>query len=124
MATIGNLELRIGKDTLYGSTTHDGGKVYDVIQRLSDFLDETPKPTIYQYKEWFRKTAKELLPYEHRTEFLGGNPKEVIIDTRRKLLIYNGDLDDIGHLELDTFDNLENNHLYQFLEFKSVGKRQ
>ncbi len=34
MATIGNLELRLGEDTLYASTTHDGYTALQIVPRF------------------------------------------------------------------------------------------
>lgn len=90
MATKGNLELRLDKNTLQASTTHDGYRVYEAIPRLVEFLDSTRNPTKEQLEEWFKDTSRELLPYKYREELLDGIPDEVIIDVPRKLILHTG----------------------------------
>lgn len=121
MATIGNLELRIGTETLYGSTTHDGENVYKVVERLAGFLNATASPTTDQYRQWFRTTARELLPFRHRQDLTGGCSREVIIDVPRRLIVYSGDLADFV---LDSKFVLEQSHHYQFLQFVQPLLRQ
>ncbi|MFH1307592.1 MAG: hypothetical protein ABIH72_01955 [archaeon] len=88
MATIGNLELRTGQETLYASSTHDGDRAYEILPKLVNFLDSRENPTITQFQDWFKTKSKALLPYNHRKELLGGAPCEVIIDVPRKLVLH------------------------------------
>ena len=48
-------------------------------------------PIKEKFESWFRKTSKELLPYEYCTELLGGAPEEVIMDIPRRLILHTGD---------------------------------
>ncbi len=73
---------------MHASCTHDGYKAYEIVPRLVDFLDLTGNPTTSQFQEWFRKTSKELLPYNHHEGLIGGIPSEVIIDAPRRLLLH------------------------------------
>lgn len=122
MSTKGNLELRIGENTLYASCTHDGDGAYEIVPRLVDFLDSTENPTTNQFQEWFKKTSRELLPYNHHEGLIGGVPSEVIIDVPRRLLL---------HTPKDEFPSsfenacivLREKHNYQVLEYTQPQMR-
>ena len=93
MATIGNLELRLGEKTLYASTTHDGHRVYEMIPKLVKFLDsanKTKNQTLVECTNWFESTSRLLLPYEYCAGLIDGVPHEVIIDIPRKLILHTG----------------------------------
>jgi hypothetical protein len=115
MATVGNLELRIGNDTLYGSSTHDGYNVYRIINRLATFLDKIYNPSPQQYKDWFRETArKELLPFKHSEKLTKGVPCEVIIDATRRLILFNANDDEMEEfVSVSTVKRLCGKHKYQ-----------
>lgn len=122
MGTEGNLELKIGENTLYASCTHDGDGSYGIVPRLVNFLDSTENPTTNQFQKWFRKTSKELLPYNHHKGLIDGIPSEVIIDVPRRLLL---------HTTQDefpaNFDNacivLREKYNYQILEYTPPQRR-
>ncbi|HLC55741.1 MAG TPA: hypothetical protein VJJ23_00715 [Candidatus Nanoarchaeia archaeon] len=113
MATIGNLELRIGNETLYGSSTHDGYNVYKVINMLATFLNKKSHPTAVEYKQWFRRTARELLPFRHSELLIGGVPSEVVIDVNRKLIFYNANEEENEMISIGAIGRLWGRHKYQ-----------
>jgi len=91
MNLAGNLELRTRTDTIYGSSTQEGNQVYQAIQMLASFLHDIRNPSDEQYKDWFRKTARKLLPFQHKEALADTAFFEVIIDTSRRLVIYDAD---------------------------------
>ncbi|MEE9525945.1 MAG: hypothetical protein V3V78_05055 [Candidatus Woesearchaeota archaeon] len=99
MGTHGNLELRLGGETLYASVNQNGEFVFGAVASLCDFLDKVEQPTNDQYKEWFKNTADGLWPehsdslheeYQEANEGLK-TAHEVIIDASRRLILYNND---------------------------------
>jgi len=123
MSTKGNLELRIEKNTLYASCTHDGGKAYEIVPRLVDFMDSTENPTKDQFQEWFRKTSKELLHYNHHEGLIGGVPSEVIIDVPRRLLLHTHEEEFPASFE-NACIVLREKYNYQILEYVQPQMRK
>jgi hypothetical protein len=116
MATHGNLELRIGENTLYASCTHEGDEAYGIASKLVDFLDQTKTPTVIQYQEWFKKISEILLPYNHYEGLIGGVPTEVIIDVPRRLLLHTP-ADELPASFQKACSVLKNKYEYQVLEY-------
>lgn len=126
MNTKGNLELRLHEKTLYASTNHDGYAVYKAIPRLVEFLDLIRNPTKEQFETWFRRTSKEVFPYNYHEGIIGGIPDEVIFDIPRKLVLHTdyGEADDLGAVSKRLASKLENacillrqKHNYEILKF-------
>lgn len=125
MSTKGNLELRLGEEALFGSTTHDGQDVYKIIPRFAWFLDETSEAGHEDYKNWFRKTSKEIIPFRTREGLLGGAYiREVIIDVERKLILWTADENSFELFEdyhpgqfRDAIKSLRQDHGYQIMQY-------
>ncbi len=120
MATIGNLELRIEKDILYASCTHDGDRAYEIIQMLSEFLDSTERPTAQQYKSWFRKTSEEILPYNYCEELIGGVPHKVIINVGDKVILHTTPHEEFSDILREACNTLTTKHKYRILEYSDL----
>ena len=137
MGTTANLELRIGTDTLFASTTYDGYWAYMIVPRFVEYLNSAAVTTREQDREWFRAVSKELFPhhYSDSERPVGGFPCcEVIIDTERKLVLHTGDSSEGGDLEIvsngfpEIFKRactaLRRRHNYQVLKYEQPGLRE
>jgi len=121
MTTKGNLELRIGTETLCSSADSDGYKVYKAIGKLATFLNNNHNPSPQEYKDWFKQTSEELSFVEYEGGRLGGVPCEVVIDTSRKLILYNANNEDEDNtIKTSTVRRLAGRHKYQFFRYRKL----
>lgn len=117
MGTIGNLELRIGRERSIASTAYDGYMCYRAIGKLADFLEEHKEPTFKQWTVWFYTMSSSLFSQPHYIrELLGGVPCEVIIDVDRKLVLHNADVD--GNIEREEISDLIRKKVFRKLKDK------
>jgi hypothetical protein len=131
MATVGNLELRLFKNTLYSSCTHDGYKVYEIVPYLASFFENKKNPTSKQYRGWFKEKAKLLTSYKHYNELLGGCAEEVIIDVPRKLIIHTADSESLRFVSKQfplkfkrACNILKSNYSYSIVEYVPLLLRE
>lgn len=131
MTTKGNLELRVGTETLFACANADGYRAYGIVSRLLDFLDATKNPSATKFGYWFTKTSKELFGDSYKEGRIGGIPCEVVIDIQRKLILHTPtDEDELGLVGVEfptKFENacilLKTKYSYSILEYENPSMR-